>query len=204
MFFYIILFIFVVLPSVTTHEFFHGWIAYKLGDPTAKYAGRLSLNPLVHIDPMGTVIFPLLLLSLGLPAIGSAKPVPINYLNFKNPRRDIFLVSIAGPLSNFILALTLLLVLRILSVTIAKHVGLIFVYAVVLNIILSIFNSVPIPPLDGSRVVSVLLPSRYAQYYNRIEPVGIPIVFLLFFMLSRTSILSGLLSSLFSFVSKLL
>ncbi|MFA5115882.1 MAG: site-2 protease family protein [Candidatus Omnitrophota bacterium] len=165
-----------LLIAMTFHEFSHGWTAYKLGDTTAARQGRLTLNPLAHIDPVGTVLLPILLFitTNGQFVFGAAKPVPINYYALRNPRRDMLLIGLAGPLSNIILAALLSLILKGLnSASLAAELirNLAFI-----NIILGIFNLLPIPPLDGSRVVAGLLPDSLAQAYNSLEPYGFIII----------------------------
>ncbi|MCM8757870.1 MAG: site-2 protease family protein, partial [Candidatus Omnitrophica bacterium] len=147
-----------LLLAMSVHEFSHAWVSYKFGDPTPKLAGRLSLNPLAHIDIMGTLILPLFLFIAtgGRFVFGAAKPVPINYLLLKNPKRDIIWIGLAGPASNLILAFGLSLIIKILP-----HGSLLSVILnnfSIINIVLGAFNLIPIPPLDGSRVVMGLLP----------------------------------------------
>lgn len=165
-----------LLIAMVVHEFSHGWVAYKLGDPTAKYAGRLTLNPLAHIDPIGTVLLPLLLYlsTNGQFVFGAAKPVPINYQALKNPKRDIIWIGASGPAANFILALLCSIFLRIFSLPGLIHY--ILQSFIVINVILGIFNLIPIPPLDGSRIVMGLLPRSLAYRYALIEPFGFFIV----------------------------
>jgi Zn-dependent protease len=166
--------------AVIIHEYCHGWVAYKLGDPTAKYAGRLTLNPLEHIDPFGTVLLPLMLVILKSPVIfGWAKPVPVNFWNLRNPRRDMIWVGLAGPMANFLLAVVLSLFLKVASSDIAREL---LAAGVTINLVLAVFNLMPIPPLDGSRVVSGMLPYRVAIAYNAWERYGTVIIFLLLFL----------------------
>lgn len=167
--------------SITFHEVSHGFVAYKLGDPTAKLAGRLTLNPIVHIDPFGTIILPVMMLIMssgfGMPfAFGYAKPVPINPYHFKNPKRDTMLVSLAGPMSNFALAVLFTILLKITPLSFITA-GL--MAAIIINVILGIFNIMPIPPLDGSKVLASFLPHRAAYNYLQMEKYGFIIIILL-------------------------
>lgn len=184
-----------LLLGITCHEVAHGYVAYRFGDPTAKNAGRLTLNPLKHLDPLGTLVLVLTRM------IGWAKPVPINPAYFQNPRQGIFWVSLAGPLANFGLAAGFYLIFNILNIiqpAMAKGYAdslitpaiLISFYGIIINIILGIFNLFPIPPLDGSKMLATLLPGRLAGQYMRIEKYGFIILILL--------ILTGTLSKIFS------
>lgn len=175
--------------SITVHEFAHGWVAYKLGDPTAKYYGRLSLNPFAHIDPVGTIILPLMMVMLRLPPIGWAKPVPISYLNLKNPKRDMLWVGIAGPFANFSVAVLLALIIKLSIIKESVFFLQLLSLGALINLIIGVFNLIPIPPLDGSRIVTSLLPYRHVHIYNQMEPFGFIIIFaLLWFGLLRAAI----------------
>ena len=172
----------IFLFAIIIHEISHGWVAYKLGDPTAKYAGRLTLNPMAHIDPFGMILLPLILTMMGSPVIfGWAKPVPVNFWNLKNPRRDMIWVGLAGPLANIILAFALSLFLKI-NINLPALIFNILIAGIYVNLVLAVFNLIPIPPLDGSRVVVGLLPRELAVRYIRLERFGIPLIFLLMFM----------------------
>lgn len=171
-----------LLVSITIHEFSHGWAAYKLGDPTAKYSGRLTLNPLAHIDPVGTIILPLMLFfaSQGKFVFGAAKPVPVNFNLLRNPKRDIIWVGASGPAANFILAFILSVVLKIIPLN--DFLSVITLKLILINVILGVFNLIPIPPLDGSRIAAGLMPKNIAYQYSKIEPYGFIIVILLIYL----------------------
>lgn len=164
--------------AVTVHEVAHGWVANKLGDSTAAQLGRLSLNPLRHVDPIGTVVVPLTLhlLNAGF-LFGWAKPVPVNWRNLRHVRRDMALVAVAGPFSNLLMLLGWLLALMVFGehrlVAPMSWTGIFF------NATIMLLNLLPIPPLDGSRIVTSLLPARAAVGYNRMEPFGIVILLVL-------------------------
>ncbi len=166
-----------LLISVSVHEFFHGWVAYKLGDNTAKYSGRLTLNPLAHIDPIGTILLPLTLIIAtgGRFVFGAAKPVPVNFNNLRNPKRDIIWVGAAGPVSNLLLAVILSFIWKTVM-PFTPIINFIFWTMISINVILGVFNLVPIPPLDGSRILMGLLPDKLAYKYAQIEPYGFFIV----------------------------
>ena len=180
-----------VLIAITFHEVSHGMVAYRLGDPTAKVMGRLTLNPLAHIDPIGTVLIPLILLYFthGQFVFGYAKPVPINPMNFKNPKRDMAISAAAGPITNIILAIASMIILKFiilpLSTIIPQAISVpvinILVASVKFNIILAVFNMIPIPPLDGGRVLTGFLPYKHAVTFSRIEPYGFIIVIILIY-----------------------
>ena len=170
----VILIILIVFLSITFHEYAHGWVANRLGDPTAANSGRLTLNPLAHVDPFGTIIMPILLLVLskGTFAFGYAKPVPVNPAYFKNPKQGRGLVSAAGPLTNLSIALVLTLILKIGGPAFAEALT----WGIVINLVLAILNLMPIPPLDGSGIVASLLPNDSAAKYLKIAPYGMFIV----------------------------
>ena len=178
-----------LLVAITFHEVAHGLAAYKMGDRTAKDMGRLTLNPLAHIDPVGTVLMPLVLLivSQGTFMFGYAKPVPINPYNFRNPRRDMALSAAAGPGMNIALAIASLLILRlvieplsgIIPDPIAYPLSKMLDASMYFNVFLAAINLLPVPPLDGGRVVVGFLPAEQAHTYSKIEPYGMMIVLIL-------------------------
>jgi Zn-dependent protease len=179
----------VLVFSLTVHESAHAWTADRLGDPTARALGRISLNPLVHADPIGTLLFPLIGLLTHAPIIGWAKPVPVATWRFRRPRRDYLLVAAAGPLSNLSLALVAAVALRLLPAAAPEAAGFrllepvaTIVYAMlVVNLLLAIFNMLPIPPLDGGTVLAGLLPERFAVGFDRLRPYGFVLLYVLMF-----------------------
>ncbi len=184
----------VLLISLTVHEAAHAWTADKLGDPTARMLGRVSLNPLVHIDWIGTVLLPLLALLSRLPLIGWAKPVPVAMRNLRNPRRDFMLVAAAGPISNLLQAVVAALGVRAVqsSLDIVNGPGLIdgvLMLAVEINLLLAFFNLIPVPPLDGGNVMLGLLPPRLAATYSQLRNYG----FLVLYALLLTGVATALI-----------
>lgn len=175
-----------VVFAITVHEVSHGWVAKKYGDKTAWMLGRLTLNPLKHIDPVGTLIIPGILLLTGTGFIfGWAKPVPVDARNFKNPRHDMAIVALAGPISNLLMAVAWALMARLGVALNTEFVSMPLIYSgiagISINLVLALINLLPIPPLDGSRIIAGLLPSRWAWRYNQFERYGFIILLLLLF-----------------------
>jgi len=169
--------------AVIIHEYAHGWIAWKLGDWTAKNAGRLTLNPLAHIDPIGTIFLPLLLLATRSPVVfGWAKPVPVNFHSLGNPKKDMIWVGLAGPAANILFAILLSFILKFFVLTGSSLLTEVINMAIIINLVLAIFNMLPIPPLDGSRVVMGMLPRELAIRYAKLEPYGFIIIFGLLYL----------------------
>lgn len=194
-----------LLLALTLHEYAHGYVAYRLGDPTAKNAGRLTLNPLSHLDPIGTLAFIFI-------KIGWAKPVPVNPSYFRNPRKDMLWVALAGPASNLLLAIISAVLLRfitgsaslipyppVLNAVLIPFTGMLFA-SVWINLVLCVFNFLPIPPLDGSRILTGMLPAKMAHTYASYEKYG----FVLVLILAYTGILSMIISPIIRFASTLL
>ena len=180
-----------VLFSIILHEVMHGYVAYLLGDDTAKRQGRLTLNPIKHVDPVGTIILPLILILSGSHALfGWAKPVPVNIHRTRNPKQAMGIIALAGPMTNRALAVAALILIRVLGlrndlggyVMLNRPAGfltMLLLGLLIINIILAVFNLIPIPPLDGGRVLTWLLPDEQARAFARIEPYGMFIIFAL-------------------------
>ncbi len=175
-----------VIFAITCHEAAHGWMAERLGDDTARRLGRVTFNPVKHVDPFGTLILPGLLLLLRAPFIfGYAKPVPVAFHRLNNPKRDMIWVALAGPATNILLALAAALLLHgavYLPTPIAAWVGANLTNAIIINVVLAVFNMIPIPPLDGGRVLTGLLPGRYAWRFAQLERYGFLILLALLFL----------------------
>ena len=193
----IVVWILPVVFAITVHEVAHGWVAKKYGDNTAFIQGRLTLNPIKHIDLLGTIILPGILLITGTGFIfGWAKPVPVDPRNFKNPLQDMAIVALAGPVANLLMALVWALITR-LGVTIGagtEAISLPLIYSGVagisINLVLALINLLPIPPLDGSRILTGILPSYWAWQYNRLERYG----FIILLLLLYTNLLGAILA----------
>ena len=184
----------VLILSLSFHEAAHAWTADKLGDPTARMLGRLTLNPLSHIDWIGTVLFPVLALYSGLPIIGWAKPVPVNMRNLRAPRRDFAIVALAGPVSNVILAISAAVLLKLMPgetpVLPGSSPSAILVMAVWMNVLLAVFNMIPVPPLDGGNVLAGVVPEELARGIDQLRPYG----FLVLYALMLTGILGTIVA----------
>ncbi len=193
----IVVWVLPVVFAITVHEVAHGWIAKKYGDNTASLLGRLTLNPIKHVDLVGTIILPGILLMTGTGFIfGWAKPVPVDPRNFKNPLRDMALVALAGPVSNLLMAVGWALIAR-MGVTIGTQteaISLPLIYTgiagISINLALAMINLLPIPPLDGSRILTGILPHRLAWQYNRLERYG----FIILLVLLYTNALGAILA----------
>jgi len=193
-----------LLFAVIAHEVAHGYVAFRCGDPTAQQAGRLTLNPLPHIDLFGTIVVPLILLLSHAPFLfGWAKPVPVNPYYFRNPSRDHLYVSLAGVTTNLALAVACTLLLGIvarITGSAGGAVALMLQYGIVINIILAVFNVLPIPPLDGSWVLYHLLPRDMAEAYRRLFPYG----FIILIVLLMTGVLGGIISPLYRMIMQVM
>jgi Zn-dependent protease len=184
----------IVLVSLSVHEAAHAWSADRLGDPTARLLGRVSLNPIVHIDPIGTLLLPLVAAFSGLPIIGWAKPVPVNLNHLHHPRRDFMIVAAAGPISNLLQALVAAIALRTLIAVEPTSSGAalaadVLFAAIRINVFLAVFNLIPVPPLDGGNVLAGLLPERAADVFVQLRPFG----FLILYGLMFTGMLSAMI-----------
>jgi Zn-dependent protease len=170
--------------AIVFHEVAHGWVARVLGDPTAHELRRLSLNPLRHVDPIGTVVLPGMLALAGAPVFGWAKPVPVDQRRLRNPRYGMMLVAAAGPLTNFVLAAVAAIALGLVARTgsvnpVVAFLALNLQNFILINIFLALFNLLPIPPFDGSHIVEGLLPRRASHAYAKLRPYGFPLLFVL-------------------------
>lgn len=200
--------IIILLFSVIAHEVMHGVVALKFGDRTAERAGRLTLNPIPHIDPIGTILLPLLLILSGSPILfGWAKPVPVNPLNFSNLRKGELFVSAAGVLSNFAIAIIAAILYHTLNALPSTPLFVLNAlrFGVIINLVLATFNLFPIPPLDGSKVLLSQLPYKLAKEYQKIEPYGFIILLLMLFIpFGNTTLFQAILGFFLNFFSSLL
>jgi Zn-dependent protease len=193
----------VVLFALSVHESAHAWVADKCGDPTARLQGRISLNPIPHVDLFGTIIIPILLVIAHAPVFGWAKPVMINPYNFRNRRRDGMLVAAAGPASNLLVAGTTILIFLALKGTgllTSPPLFTILLFLIIINIYLAVFNLIPIPPLDGSGVLEGVLKGNALRAYEQIKPYG----FFILIIIIYTHLLDFIANPIFSLVMKIL
>jgi len=199
----------VVLFAISVHESAHGWMANKFGDPTAKLQGRITLNPIAHIDLIGTIIFPIFLAIIGAPVFGWAKPVMVNPYNLKNPRKDGMFISAAGPISNIIsgfVGIVIFLILKSFGIVSLYTGGAIEVlsyilyFFIIINIFLAIFNLIPIPPLDGSGIIEGLLHNEALEMYLKIKPYG----FLILLIIIYTNLLNIIANPIISIIYRIL
>lgn len=196
-----------LILSLGIHEAAHAYVAHLCGDDTAKNMGRLTLNPIAHIDPFMTILLPAILYYTAGFMFGGAKPVPVNYHNLRHPLRDMSLVAIAGPLSNFLLAIVFYLVWKVLRYqlnmspdSLAPKVMFMAVYY---NLLLAIFNMIPVPPLDGSRIMAYVLPSGLRERYMEFERFGMLIVFALFFTGIFGKIIGSTILPVWNFIDRI-
>lgn len=191
----------VLLVSIILHEIAHGYVASKLGDPTARDQNRLSLNPLVHLDPVGSVLVPLglIVMNAGF-IIGWAKPVPINSAYFKNPKKGLMFVSAAGPATNLLVAAIAILIFTSFNVDPETLLGLALGMTVIINIVLALLNLLPFPPLDGSRILWGLLPNKIADQYLKYQSLGFVIVVVFIFSGGFDYILTPVINSVLTFM----
>jgi Zn-dependent protease len=200
----------VLIASLSVHEAAHAFAADRLGDPTARHLGRLSLNPVVHVDPIGTLLFPLIAFLTNVPLIGWAKPVPVDTRHLKHPKRDFALIAAAGPASNVVMAIAAAIVLEVVRnfavpgdiaalAVLRPAIQLLRVF-VYLNVLLAVFNMIPVPPLDGGNVLIGLLPASSARLVEQMRPYGI----LILYALMLTGVLSTLLGPVANYLLYLL
>ena len=198
----------VLIFSLTVHEAAHAWSASRLGDDTARRLGRVSLNPMVHVDPIGTLLLPLVAIIGNLPIIGWAKPTPVNPRNLRHPRRDNVLVTAAGPASNLMIAVVAAMALRLIpaadpsveGMDVSSPLILLAIQLVDINLLLALFNMIPVPPLDGGRVMAGLLPPALAIRYNQLGRYG----FIIIYALMLTGALGALIGPPYYFLRTML
>ena len=210
-----------VLTAIVFHEVAHGWVANRLGDSTAARMGRLTLNPLAHIDLFGTILLPLLLIIAHAPFLfGYAKPVPVNFANLNNPKRDMIWVALAGPLTNLLLATACVVLIKLIGsesvsnesgvsaaaavIDFFKPIALMAAFGIQINVLLAVFNTLPLPPLDGGRVMVGLLPEPYSSMLARVEPFGFLILLLLLTTDTLHTIIGPPVSFLLRFFDRLI
>jgi len=206
----VFLFFLILVFSLTVHEAAHAWTADRLGDATARFLGRVSLNPAVHIDVIGTIVFPLIAITTNLPIIGWAKPVPVDILKLgDNWRRKFMAIAAAGPASNLIIAAVAAVLLRLVqpgnldpngAIDVGTPVATLLVAAVRLNVLLAVFNMIPVPPLDGGNVLSGLLRGDLANLFDRIRPYGFLILYVMLFTDTLFAIITPPANFLFSWL----
>jgi len=199
------------LLAISVHESAHGYVAYRKGDFTAKMLGRITMNPIRHLDPLGSIMVPIILAFSGAGVIfGWAKPVPVNAFNFKNPRKDMMFVGLAGPVSNFLLAAVLAFVYRILLFfpgqeilwgnRIGEPLTIMLILSIKISIYLGVFNLIPVHPLDGSHILEGLLPPEQAKAYSRLSQYGSIFLILLLF----TGILTAITYPVYAFILRII
>ena len=205
---YLVIAFAVLIFSLTVHEAAHAWSASRLGDDTARRLGRVSLNPMVHVDPIGTLLLPLVAIIGNLPIIGWAKPTPVNPRNLRHPRRDNVLVTVAGPASNLMIAVVAAMALRLIpaadpsveGMDVSSPLILLAIQLVDINLLLALFNMIPVPPLDGGRVMAGLLPPALAIRYNQLGRYG----FIIIYALMLTGALGALIGPPYYFLRTML
>jgi Zn-dependent protease len=199
----------VLITSLSVHEAAHAWTANRLGDPTARHLGRLSINPAVHVDPIGTLLFPLIAMLTNLPLIGWAKPVPVDPRYLKHPKRDFAIIAAAGPISNLLMATAGAIVVALIPDTapgdiagraLTTPLADIFRGFIIINVLLAVFNMIPVPPLDGGNVLLGILPHAGARLIEQLRPYG----FLILYALMLTGALNFLLGPVAYFIVRML